>query len=347
MGPKGAAIELPVGNTNVGQSHNALGFVFGIALLSANAPQALAQSLVRPIPRAELYTLGAAPVASFSELANQEEAPELQLRTQAQLFGEARPSGNLEGLDAAVDTQRMGWGAGVTRSLNDYDFVAIEGELESSFYNWTGSSPLVNGQQNPFNDLYRARLATSYHHALGERLALHNGFEISLNGEDEAKLLDGLVVGGSSGLGWRADEELEITAGVLVASRLEDDPLAIPYLGIDWRPSDALHLKAEGPRVRLDAKLSEQWSLGFEMLYAQRQFRLNETSSGESPVFRDETIDLKAELAYAFNQNARLALTGGVSAWREFTFIGDNGDKLIEAEQSKEPFVGLALQLSF
>jgi Domain of unknown function (DUF6268) len=331
----------------VGQSNLRLGAGLAVVILGGGALEASAQSLVRPIPRADQYVLSGSALASFRELAAQEEAPELTLQTDARLFGEARPRGNLEGLDAAVDTQRMGWGAGVTRSLGEHDFVAIEGELESSFYNWTGSSALVNGQQNPFNDLYRARLAASHHHALGERLALLNGFEISLNGEDEAKLLEGLVVGGSTGLGWRAHEELEITAGVLVASRLEDDPLAIPYLGIDWRPSDALRLKAEGPRVRLDASLSEHWSLGFEALYAQRQFRLNETSGGESPVFRDETIDLKAELAYAFNPNARLTLSGGVSAWREFTFIADNGDKLIEAEQSKEPFVGLALQLSF
>jgi hypothetical protein len=317
-----------------------------VALIAGGFERAEAQSLVRPIPRAEPLSGPLGPVAGFRELAGLEAAPVEEWITEARLFGEARPSGELEGLDSAVETQRMGWSAAVIRQIDERERLTLEGELESSFYGWSGSAPLVGGSSDPFNDLYRARFAASHLQPLSERLSVLNGLEFSLNGEDEADLLEGLVVGGSSALGFAAHEQLEIRAGALVFSRLEDDPLAIPFLGIDWRPSEALHLSAEGPRVRLDLALSERLSLRFESLYAQRQYRLNDTG-GAAPVFRDEAIDLKGELHFAANQYARLVLSAGLAAWREFTFLSDGGEKLLEAEQSKEPFVGLALHLSF
>lgn len=318
-----------------------------VALIAGSFERAEAQSLVRPIPRAESLGAPLAPVAGFRELASLESAAQEQWRTEARLFGEARPSGQLEGLDSAAETQRMGWSAAVTRQFDERERLTLEGELESSFYGWSGSAPLVGGSSDPFNDLYRARFAASHQQPLSERLSVVNGLEFSLNGEDEADPLDGLVVGASSALGFAAHEQLQLSAGALVLSRLEDDPLAIPFLGIDWRPNETLHLSAEGPRVRLDLALSERFSLRFESLYAQRQYRLNEDGSGSAPVFRDEAIDLKGELHFAANQHARLVLSAGLAAWREFTFLSDGGQKLLEAEQSKEPFVGLALHLSF
>ena len=330
-------------------THTVRRSALGLTLVLSLAAPGQAQSTVRPIPRVPLPgaagALSAVPRASWTQL--DEVAPEADERTtvEAELFGTYLGTADLSDLPGSVQTVRGGLSATIGREFGPFDRAALELRSESNFYDFDAGTDLVPGAPDPFNDVYDTRLIGSHYHAVGERSSLFTGAELRFAGEDEAELTEGLTLSGTVGIGYRPSRELEVRFGLLGFSRLEDDGVAIPYVGLDWQPSDTLRLTAEGTRVELGLLLAERWDLVFGAEYEQRQFRLNDDAPNLNAAFRDEQVDVEAQLGFELREGTRLAATAGVALWRELTFLADGGDLLSVTEVDPEPYVGLTLEI--
>ncbi len=318
---------------------------------------AQAQSVVRPIPGPTApAALGLGPVAASAPtsraIARWERlsaAPQVtpgEFAIEGFGAGSFLPESSFNDADGELATQRAGWGARFGIDRGDAGRALIEVELESSFYDFGGTQNVLPGIDDPFNDVYSTRLAGALSHPLSDNVSVQDSLEVIFAGGDETKLDEGVTVGGSLGLSVAKTPELSVGVGLAASSRLEDDALLIPYVSLDWRPTERVRLRASGPELRLDWRVSERIDIGLEAAYAQRQYRLNDTPTGQSAAFRDEQIDVGAEVGFRPFPGARLALSGGYVAWREITLLND-GEKLFESELEPQPFLGLSLSVAF
>src|SRR5262249_39594966 len=152
---------------------------------------------------------------------------------------------DLEG-GGSLTTQRGGWTATLGRQLDHERVAALELTAEADFYDFSGSTTVVPGSTNPFNDLYRASLCGQLRTQIDPRTAYFAGVELALGGEDGASVAGTLSVGAAGGVTITSGERLSLSLGLAAMSQLEDDLWLWPWLGIDWKANDWFELEARG-----------------------------------------------------------------------------------------------------
>jgi len=321
-------------------------------VIAATATSAQAQSTVRPVPRIprplEWSVVEASAARPTTNATSNHERLEALLPATArrevdlEVHGTLLPAAGLETGVGEVQTDRFGWRGALLQELDGGSIVALSVSNEATFYDFGNTAPLIGTSSDPLNDVYETRLGATYYGPLGERLSYYHGLEFVVAGDPEAGLRESTTLGLTSGLAYRAAESLEITLGLFAFSRLEDDAVVMPYIGLEWEVLDGIALRAEGNRVALAAELGDALDLELFAHYAQRQFRLDEAGGVDEPVFRDEQIDLGATLAIAIGEGASLELGVGYTAWRELTFLAGGGTQS-EVELDPKPFASLGL----
>lgn len=317
-------------------------------------PTALAQNAFRPLPElpslSEWPGVGPAlplsPAARFEEL--EAEAQQLRSRT----FVEVRALADVAlGADfdsgGSLASQRGGWEATIGTELGSERIAAFSIRTEAFFYNLGGDNILVPGENEPFNDLYRASFSGVVRSSNDSGPGWFGGFHVALGGEDEADARDSLIVGGAGGVRYRASDALDVELGVAALSRLEDDTWIWPYIGFRWQASDWLEFAAQGTQVEARATLSDQWSLFGRAQYALNQFRLNDENPLPNGVVRDEEIRAGVGVEHRSGNGFSIELMAGLNLWRELSTLDSDGLKISEAEVERTPFVAFALNLSF
>ena len=334
----------------------ALGALGGLVAIAG----ASAQSAFRPLPTwaaSPLDAGGIGPIPAGYELAEAglalpEAAEPARARAGAQdfaaltLFGRADFGGDFQDGAGSLDTLRGGWGAVLGRATAEHLF-AVELGVEGSFYRFDGSVPLSPSSDEPFNDLYHTYLAATFEtHPASLGLGYFAGFETALGGEDEADLGDALTLGGIGGVRYRSNEALSLALGLAGVSRLEDDPLIWPFLGFDWRISDAWSLAILGPEIELGWALAEHWTLFAGAEYDLRQYRLNEDGPLAGAALRDEEIRLGGGFEWRPGGGFELRCEGGLTSWRELTTLAD-GATLGEFEVDGGAYAAVQLGVGF
>ncbi len=322
-----------------------------LAALASLAPLAAAQSNVRPVPvladapRASYGHLRAksAREAHYRRLAAVPVLDETRWNVSMEIEAVAQPSAGLEKVGGDLTTQSGSWSAALTRELDDREW-SIYVAAEATFFDWSANAPVVGTSTDPFNDLYTTRLGAVTSIDEDEELGWFTGMEVFLSGEDSADVQDAISVGGITGVRCRAGDDLAVSFGLAALTRLEDDAWVIPYFGFDWQVSDRLHLGTEGPRVALEAALSDDWSANLAAEYRLRQYRLNESNALADGVFQDDQITATAGLAWMPRPGVSLELEAGAAVWEEYTFVADGGTTVNEFESDPSAYVGLGLR---
>lgn len=316
---------------------------------------ALAQNAFRPLP--ELPELvewpgraSAAPRSPaalwFDQLEADSELPRERTFVEVRALADVSLGANFQG-GGSLASQRGGWEATIGTELGDERIAALSVRTEAVFYNLGGSTGLVPGESEPFNDLYRASFAGVVRSSDSAGPGWFGGFHVALGGEDDADARDALIVGGAGGVRYRASEELQVELGVAALSRLEDDTWIWPYLGFRWRAAEWLELAAQGTQLEARAQLSEHWSLVGRAQYALQQFRLNDDNPLPGGVVRDEEIRAGVGLERRQASGLTFELMAGLNLWRELSTLDRNGQNIAEDELETTPFVALTLSLSF
>lgn len=328
--------------------------LFTVCAALALDPAAAAQSAFRPLPSLPsldrfVATKSAASNPGPTELAElqpDEPIAASQLFVDAELFATVFEDSNLE-TGGSLAMQHGGWSAKVGRERDGKTLGAVELSTEAFFYNFSGSTTLVPGSADPFNDLYRARIAGTLRTPIDAQIAYFGGLELALNGEDEASARESFTIGAVGGVEIAPRGDGSVSLGVAVLSRLEDDPWIWPWIGFEWSASDWLAFEARGTEVEALAKLSEHWRAIARAEYTIRQFRLNDSGPLAGGVFRDNDIHMGLGLERRGHDGFGFELLGGVSVWRELSTLDRSGDEIAESELDPAVFVALKLGLSF
>jgi len=240
------------------------------------------------------------------------------------------------GIEASID-------APVSGDVRGGLFVGYEW----AHHDFDGATGLVPGCSDPWDDLQRATLGASVSGRLSERWSLFARLGVTAAGETDAPLTSSLTYQGFGGARWRFRDDLSFTFGLLGFSRLEDDAIVVPILGVDWRIHDRLRLYTPGPGLALAASLSAAWDLTLSGRWEGRDYRLDGGRAGaRDAVVRDDRVPLALELAW-HRGPARLALRAGATVHQEFEIDDRTVDRIARVETDPAPFLGLRGGLRF
>jgi hypothetical protein len=325
-----------------------------IALATCALPSsAAAQSAFRPLPRlpdldamiTSSGTSSAVPAPLFDALEAEADVEAPRTFVDARVFLNASDGSNLAD-GGSMSSQRGGWSATIGRKLGEDTLAALELSTEATFYNFSGNTTLVPGNSNPFNDLYRASLAGTIQTPIDEHTSYFAGIELALGGEDEADARKSLTIGAAGGVRHKASDDFDMSIGVAVLSRLEDDPWIWPWIGFQWKANDWLDFEARGTEIEAHAALDEHWRALARAEYLIRQYRLNSDDPLPNGVFRDNDIRLGLGLERSSQDGFHFQVLGGVSLWRELSTLDKTGAHVTETEVDPALFVGLSLGIS-
>lgn len=320
-----------------------------VALSTATA--ASAQNSFRPLPELPELHDWPGPAARttaatrFDELEAQAEAPRERSFVEVRALADFVSSANFDG-GGSLASQSGGWVATLGTELGDERIAALSIRTEAFFYNLGGANELVPGENEPFNDLYRASISGVVRSTADGAPGWFGGFHLSLGGEDDAATNESLVVGATGGMRYKPSEALDLELGVAALSRLEDDAWIWPYVGFRWRATPWLEVAAQGTALEASARVADRWRLLGRAEYSLRQFRLNDDNPLPSGVLRDEEIRAGVGVEYASGRGFGVEVLAGINLWRELSTFDRDGQAVTEDELDVTPFVAFALRLS-
>ena len=164
--------------------------------------------------------------------------------------------------------------------------------------------------------------------------------------EDGASFSDSLIAGGLIMAGYRVSPTLKFGLGGLYLTRINEDPLAVPALGLDWQVTDNFEITLYGLDLRAEYDVSDVWSLYLRGEYDPNGALLKERQGSDVDSFDDQGTRVAGGVKWSPSSSFSLSLEGGV-AFHEYTLRNDREEILAKDRLDPAPFVGVSARLSF
>ncbi len=287
--------------------------------------------------------------SSQGEAAPIEPAP-AQSPVTVSLFGEGRLAfrANLKSSPGDVQVWNTGGGASIRFPVSEQWRLTFRVHGEYSNYDFGGATALVPGAADPFDDMYEAGTAILAEGAISGPWSLSTGAYIRSAGEPGAAFGDTLWGGGFVGVGYAFSESFRLTIGGGITTRLDDNPLFVPVVGIEWQITERLRLETQGfdlllkwePRSWLEVYAKGAWEY--------RQFRLDDDRAAlPSGVIRDNRFPVGGGVAFKPFHGLRIAIEGGAIVYQEFDVLRSSGNKLTDVETEPAAYIMLRVDYRF
>lgn len=164
--------------------------------------------------------------------------------------------------------------------------------------------------------------------------------------EDGASFSDSFNAGGAVLASYRFSPTLKIGVGGLYLERLNEDPLVVPALALDWQVTDDLDVTLYALDLRAEYDLSDTWSIYVRGEYDPGGALLKDRRDTEADSYDDQGFRTAGGLKWSPTTHFSLSVEGGV-AFHEYALRNDNEEELAKDRLDPAPFVGVAARLSF
>lgn len=218
--------------------------------------------------------------------------------------------------------------------------------LEESWYQFRNST-LVPGTGDPLGDATRLQLAPTIGYQIDERWGVLVGGLLNFSFENGADIGQSFTGGAIVGARYKFNENFTLTFGVIASSRLEDDWVVYPLLGLRWQITPEVTLESRGLGLELTAKIADAWSVVVFGLYESREFRLDDSGPLPDGVARDQRIPIGVGVVFRPTKDIDVRLEGGFLAWQRFTFDDSTGARIGRQEADLAPMIGLRGTIRF
>jgi len=254
---------------------------------------------------------------------------------------------DVDGSDTAFSADRWQLEAGTRIPFSDAFAVAIGLEAEWSQYEFDRFGSVGDGLAAPADDLFSTQAGAIGFYEINESWELVAGGSISWGGDLDADFEDGLGATGLLGLTYRFTPNFSLTPGVLALSRLEDDALVIPVIGMDWQINNVWRLRSIGPGAELTWQASDQWGFFLRGLYRSRDYRLAPDASQPSGVLRERTFPLSLGVEWKPNASVTAAVFGGAIVGGRLELQEEDGRSVFDEDYDVTPIAGGSLKILF
>lgn len=256
---------------------------------------------------------------------------------------------NLDDAPGEFSVNRALFGVELTGSINDDTAYSLDFQAEQSSYDFNGATSLIAGTGDPLDDALSFSVTPSFRFAINDAWAVRAGGSVSFSGETDAEASESIRGGLFGGVEHRISDRLTVTLLLVAWTRLEDDAIVFPMIGVSWQINDLMRLQTRGLGAEFISDLGNGWSLGARAAWEYREFRLSEESSAPLPdgVLRDSGVVFSAELAWKPSPDVVLAIEAGGVFSQEFELLNSSGVEISETDSETAFFIGLRASFAF
>lgn len=197
------------------------------------------------------------------------------------------------------------------------------------------------------DDVYFVDIRPAVSTYLNENLGIYGGLILTAGAEADAELGDSVAYGAFAGVNYQIAKGVWVGGGVGISTQLEDSPIAVPLVNIDWTINDRLRLEVSGLSGTLTYTIDPQWSVFVEGRYELRQYRLADDAIIAEGVLSDASIPLGVGVRFFANDNITVSLGGGAVVWREIEFFDDDENKISDDTTDITAYVAASVKIAF
>ena len=247
-----------------------------------------------------------------------------------------------------VDVARFEAGIAYNTSLRDDLRLRIGLSTQQANFDFSDVTTVVPGTDDPWDHLQSYRLGGALFGRINETWSWFGGLEVRAAFESGADIEDSLELRGTGGAEYRVSKDLAFTFGLAAGTQIEDDPLVIPILGIDWNIDEKTRLASRDLGLILSREIAQDWSLGLFGNFEIRDWRLDDSRATiPDGVAREKRIVAGVEARYRPSNKFEFALEGGVVAWQKLKALDDDGRKVGDQDFEPAPYIGASLVIRF
>ncbi len=246
-----------------------------------------------------------------------------------------------------VRIARASFGFGVGIPIAERSRLSFDIDEEASWYLFDDAAGLVPGSTDPFELALSTDLSVRFFSAIDEKWSWFVGGVVNFSGEPDVDIGDAATFGGFGGARYQVNDRLGLSFGLAGRSRLEDDALVIPIIGIDWKVSDRVTLSTEGTGLRIAAELNKEVTVSLTGGWESREYRLRDDGPLPDGVVRDARVPIAVSLDWKPRPNIQISVFAGAVVWQEFQFDDREGDEISETNTDPAPFVGVSGKITF
>ena len=133
--------------------------------------------------------------------------------------------------------------------LNDQFKIVGRLSPEYSYYDWSKYQNVLPGVNRPIRDGLSVRLIPALEYRANKEWTYFAGPILQFSGEPNAEFVKSLTFGGIVGATKTFGNNFSITFGFTAKTRLEHDPIIVPFIGFEYKFSDQLTLAARGKSI--------------------------------------------------------------------------------------------------
>ena len=228
---------------------------------------------------------------------------------------------------------------------------------EGSWYGFSNGGALATAAGGtPWGAVQSVQLMPGATFVLDPRWRLTTRVLLGFAGENSADAWDSFTYGGLVAASYAFSENLVLGGGVLAMSSIEDSPLVVPQVLVEWRPCKEFRLSNfAGPEAFPGgAGLEGIWMMadGFELAlggrYTYRRFRLDDSApDAVNGVGTDKGLPLWLRATLRAKCGGRLDLVAGMQVAGTMELANSNGHGVTEVDVESTPFVGLFFSWRF
>ena len=223
-----------------------------------------------------------------------------------------------------VGVRRMTIGGGATVSAGRGARLGAGLEIEKSAYDFSGVEE--GSLPAEFEDMSTTELKANYFKVLSDDWSLLGLGMLSWGVEEGVDAADGRTFGALGGLRRQVNERFGFSVGMLIRTRLEDNPLVLPFPGFDWMITDRLVLRtAEGITLSYQIDEMMRWKGEVTAGFKGREFRLDDEGGLPDGLVEDRSVPCTVGLVYSPRRDIHVRLAVGSVVWQEYEFKDSEG----------------------
>jgi hypothetical protein len=306
------------------------------AIFCLNASALLAQDAFEPseatVPEPET------PESNLAEKAS--------LKFSLEIFGEHAFERDM-GDGGTVSSTREGVRFSFADRVGDRGRLTLSFSAEGVQYDFNDIPRLFNGDSGGESDLYAIRFAPVYFHEIDELWGWLLGGALQLTGGKDALTEDALAGGFFIAGRKQINQNFALALGVSMFTRLEDDPVVVPYIGIDWRINDRVTLASNALGIELSAQLEDDLVLNVFGQFDTLEYRLADDSSIPDGVLQENLVNVGLGLDWTPKPEWTVGVQAGIRAFDRFKTQESNGDDFSADTADPTWFIGASLRFRF
>ncbi len=230
--------------------------------------------------------------------------------------------------------------------LGERRSLAVGLGIERSWYDFDNAASLDPGG-DPFGDVTDTELTLRYTAPLNADTSWFLLGAIGLAAEDGADLSDSVVYTGGGGFITKASESFSWGLGVVVRSRLEDDPLVVPIPQIRWSIDERWTLESRRAGLRLGYAHSDTLTYGVQGEYLSRSFRLDEDGPIPDGMATDRRVPVSVFAEYQPSKAVSIGAAIGASVYSNIELLDADGDDLADDDLDPALFLSINARIAF